>query len=111
MLAWPALILWGCVALGVACAIAGAVIAAVGARRVKTHLGRLARTPIFQRLGEAQANAHRIQIAAEDMTPLLQRASAALTNMNAAVTRVRLPQAIAALRLARVSIRLLLAGR
>ncbi len=110
-IAWPTAVLIAGVAAAGACVLFGVAVAAVAALRVKRHADALQAHPLIARAAAAPALGERITHDLEALTGLSVRAQAALEQLAVALHEVRLPQAIAALRVAGAAIRLLLSGR
>ena len=110
-IAWPSAVLIVGVAAAAACMLVGIAVAAVAGLRVKRHADALQAHPLIQRAAAAPALGERITHDLEAITGLTARAQAALEQLGAALQELRLPQAIAALRVAGAAIRLLVSGR
>lgn len=93
---------------GLLFALAGCIVAALAALRVKKRADALkAEAQAVVDVKAAQATALRLQTSLEAVGPLLDRAKAAIDEINTGLTEMKLPQAMAALRTAGAAIRLL----
>ncbi len=106
---WALWFLIACVVIAVLLAGAGAVTAFRAARALRLHVDDVVPHELLVRLTAAQNDTERLVAAVAGFEALPSRANAALASMNASLRAMRLPQAVAALRLAGVAVRLLLA--
>jgi len=92
--------------------VTGLVIALIALgrfkRRVQATMAHL--NGVFDR-ERAAGIAAQLQSSIDEVAPLLVRANAALARINRALSELRLPQAVVALRTAGAAIRLLTSGR
>lgn len=100
------------VGVGILFAIAGVIVAALAALRTKRRLDAVkARAATLLDVERMQLGMNRLQHAAEEAGPLVDRAKVAIDRINAGLRELKLPQAVFALQTAGAAIRLLLKGR
>lgn len=110
-MSWPAWVLVICAVVALACMLYGALRAALAARAVKAHVGRAKALPMVADLAKAEAYVHRINDDLARVNGLLARGKAAIDSINESVTRMRIPEAVLAVRTAGAALRLLFSGR
>jgi hypothetical protein len=111
-LTWPAWVFVICVVASLTCTVVGATIAAIAFARLAKHLDRTSsEAATLVDAQRVERNLARINNFANGIQPLIERSFAALGSLNAALTEMRLPEAMLALRTARAAVRLLISGR
>jgi hypothetical protein len=100
----------------IACLVAALILAGAGAVRALSALSAVRRRAeevvpheLIVSLTAAQHDGERLQRALSEMESLPGRAQAAVAQMRASLDALRLPQAVAAIRIAIVAVRLLVA--
>ena len=104
---WAPWVLVICAAGALVCVLYGVIRAAVAARTVKAHADRLKELPVLAQAAQADVYAQRINDDVAQIDGLLVRANLAIQSINASIQKMRIPEAIAALRTAGAAIRLL----
>lgn len=110
-MSWALWFLIACAVVAVLLAGTGGVMALRAASALRRRADDVVPHELLVRLNTAQNDAERLQAAVAGIEALPSRANAAMASMNASLRAMRLPQAVAALRLAGVAVRLLLAAR
>jgi hypothetical protein len=108
---WPAWVLVICAVASLVCVLYGVVRAAMAARVVKAHADRLKTAPLVTDAARAQTYVARINEDMAGIQALLERAQAAIAQINRGLADLRIPEAVAAVRTAGLAIRLLLNHR
>ncbi len=106
-LSWSAWVLVICAIVSLVAILFGVVRAALAAAVVKRHADVLTSALPVGDLAELEAYMQRINGAVEGIRPLIARGQAAVQRIDRALRELRMPEAIAALRLAGASLRLL----
>lgn len=109
--AWPAWVLWICVVAALLCMTYGGLRAMLAARVVKNHVDRMKALPIVAEVAKSEGYAARINADLAGIEELLVRANAAIRAINKGLAEMRIPEAIAAVRMAGAAIRLLFNSR
>jgi hypothetical protein len=106
-LSWSAWILVICAIVSVACVVYGALHAALAASVAKQHAERLRATTLVADAVEIEAYLQRMNAVAEALPALVARADVAVARIKRSLEALHMPEAIAAVRLAGASLRLL----
>lgn len=106
-LSWSAWVLVICAIASLSCVAYGAFRAALAARVAKQHAERLRTTTLAADAAAIEAYLQRIDAVAAALPTLVARADAAVTRIKRSSEALHMPEAIAAVRLAGASLRLL----
>lgn len=106
-LSWSAWVLVICVIASLSCVAYGALRAVLAARVAREDAERLRTTTLVADAAEIESYLQRIDTVAAALPALVARADAAVARIKRSLEALHMPEAIAAVRLAGVSLRLL----
>lgn len=106
-MAWPAWVLVICLVAALVLMAYGALRAMSALRVVKNHAQQMKNQPLLLELPRANGYMQRIDDDVAAIDALLVRANAAIRTINDGVADMRIPEAVAAVRVAGAAIRLL----
>jgi ABC-type phosphate transport system auxiliary subunit len=104
------MIVWGCAIVAIALVLAGAFVALREHRSLNGALEALKQHEARFDVGRLSAATERINADLAATQPLLERTSAALAQIRGACADLRLPQAVAAIRVAALAVKALRAA-